>query len=115
MRPASAAGYRRPWRMRHGPRVLEPLAARLDAGDSFSGHRLTMAARLGRTGTVAGAHRAMTLRALLVRSAARSLDRAIADTNRRRAASRLSVARLRRMPRTAKGTGSWAVRRAGIA
>jgi hypothetical protein len=91
------------------------LAARLDAGDSFSGHRLTVAARLGRTGTVAGTHRAMTLRALLVRSAAGSLDRAIADTDRRWAASRLSVAGLRRMPRTAKGTGSWAVRRAGIA
>jgi hypothetical protein len=114
IRPASAAGYRCPWRMRHGARVLEPLAARLDAGDSFSGHRLTVAARLGRAGAVAGTHRAMTLGSLLVRSAAGSLDWAIADADRRRAASRLSVARLRRVPGTARGTGAWAVRRAGI-
>ena len=113
MRPASAAGYRRPWRMRHDPRMLEPLAARLDAGDSFSGHRLTVAARLARAGAVAGTHRAMSLGPLLVRSAAGSLDRPIADTDRRRAASRLSMAGLR-MPGTARGTGSWAVGRAGI-
>ena len=113
MRPASAAGYRRPWRMRHDPRMLEPLAARLDAGDSFSGHRLTVAAWLGRAGALARAHPAMTLGPLLVRSAAGTLDRAIADTDRRRAASRLSMAGLR-MPGTARGTGSWAVGGAGI-
>jgi len=114
MRPASTAGYRRPRRARHGPRMPEPLAARLDAGDSFSGHRLTVAAWLGRAGALARAHRAMTLGPLLVRSTAGSLDRAIADTDRRRAASRLSVALLRRMPGTARGTRSWAVGRAGI-